>query len=212
MNFKIKLLKVKPINSKVSLFTFTKPLDFKFIPGHSAMVSINKNKLEDSRIPLTFISRNEDENLEFIIKNYPSKLTEEFHKLQFGDEVTISAVFGSIRYTKPGIFIVSGIGIAPVLSILRTLSKEELQNCKLVYSNKKETDILYKKELISLLGQENCFFVLSQENKEGYLHGRINDKLLKTMIKDNEQTYITGSEEFIANMKTIISKIKNKDI
>ena len=210
MEHKIRLLSKKRLNHDVSLFKFEKPLNFKFVPGHSIMASINKPSLIKAQIPLSFISENENPFIEFIIKNYPGKLTEQFHNLKIQDEIIMHSPFGSIRYTKPGVFIAGGIGIAPFMAIFRQLKKEEkLKGNKLIYSNKEKRDILFEEELKRLLGKENCIFTLTRENKSNYYDGRVNEEFLKKTIKNiNQDFYVLGSEEFVKDVKESINKLK----
>ena len=149
MEYIIKYLGSEDVNENVKMVFFEKPNGFKFIPGHTAMISIEKEGMKESLVPFTFISTNKDPYLAFAIKKREGKISEEMHKLQIGDKVKINSIFGTIRYKGVGNFIVSGIAITPVISIMRDLklNDKETRGNKLIWSNGFEKDIIFLDEL-----------------------------------------------------------------
>jgi len=198
MEYKVKILKVNFVTKNVKSFLVERPENYKFNSGQATMISINKPGLEKEKRPITFASTNEDLILEFIIKKYSGGITEKMHKLKPGDEFLIEDAFGSITYKGEGIFIAGGTGITPFISILRELNSGE-EN-KLIFSNKTFEEIISEKELKNLI--EDILFVLTNEKKQGYFYGRINQNFLKENIKDfNQFFYICGPGEFVNTIK-----------
>ncbi|HZZ76562.1 MAG TPA: flavodoxin reductase, partial [Puia sp.] len=129
------------------------------------------------------------------------------HQLNTGDELIIGDSWGAIEYKEPGYFIAGGAGITPFIAILRTLYDEKkTTGNKLFFSNKTAGDIIYKEELLKILG-ENAVFILTREKNTRYLNGRINEKFLKEQIADfNRHFYICGPDPMVAEL---VSAVQN---
>lgn len=73
-----------------------------------------------------------------------------FNHLNIGGTVRASGPFGEfvLNETKPAIFIAGGVGVTPMMSMLRYLSESTgpVAVC-LIYSNRSQNDIIYEKEL-----------------------------------------------------------------
>jgi len=109
--------------------------------------------------------------------------------------------WGAIDYKEPGYFIAGGAGITPFIAILRTLydEKKTVGN-KLFFSNKTVEDIIYKEELLKILG-EDVVFVLTREKNARYINGRINEKFIKEQISDfNKHFYVCGPDPMVAEL------------
>lgn len=209
MEFVLKLNRIEDISSSMKRFYFKKPDQFTFVPGHSAILSINKDTLLTEFKPFTFTSTNDDTYLEFVIKSYThSPITQAFHELRVGDEVIMHAVFGSMRYTGPGVFIAGGTGITPFVAILRQLKKENaLEGNTLIYVAKTSQDVLWESELKELL-KDNLHIFLTQEQKEGYQYGRPTQELLTQYVTPSQSTYVCGPPHFSSDMKSILHNIR----
>jgi predicted ferric reductase len=149
----------------------------------------------------TFVSRNEDPELLFLIKQSPDSesITHHIISAQKGDTVAMAGVFGTHRATGPGTFIAAGIGIAPFLAIARSYPDITKQST-LLWSLKKAEDILYEEEVNQLFKQ--VIITLTQESNATYKKGRISQELLKKLPVRNVQ--ICGSYEFNREMKKLI--------
>lgn len=209
----VKIISINKLAHDVLEIRTEKPSVFKFIPGHSIMLSINKPELTQLKRPYNFTSANSDSHLEFIIKIYKERksLSGQFEKLNVGDSLILSEMFGSHRYIEQGVFIAGGVGVTPFVSIFRQLNKDNaLKNNILLYSNKTSKDIILKDELKSLLGN-NCLFVLTRESNSQGQTGRINKSFLLKYIKDfNQRYYICGPDSFTRDIKQMIDEIKRE--
>jgi ferredoxin-NADP reductase len=117
-------------------------------------------------------------------------------------------VWGAISYKGEGVFIAGGAGVTPFISIFRYLkSKNKINNNKLIFANKTKADIIHKDEFESLLG--SAFInILSQENLQGYAHGRITENFLKENISDFIKSfYICGPPEMIDAVQSQLAKL-----
>ncbi len=120
-----------------------------------------------------------------------------------GTALDISAPSGFFRYEplrdgKKVLGIAGGSGIAPFLSIAKAI-KEGTLDCSLtlLYGSRKQEDILFEKELHEL--QKRCekirvIHVLSDEVKEGYLHGFISADLIRENMDKDTSVFVCGSQ------------------
>ncbi len=201
---------IAQITHDVKRFRFDKPNGFKFIPGQATEVSINTPELKSEKRPFTFTCLNDENYLEFTIKIYSDHdgVTNALGKLNVGDQLIIRDPWGTIHYGGKGVFIAGGAGITPFIAILRQLKKENLANGNiLIFANKTEADIILKDELKSILG-DDCIFILSQEKKEEYDFGRIDEKYLKSKITDfKRKFYICGPPPMLLQMQKILPRL-----
>jgi len=209
--YKTKILMTENVTHDVKRFILEKPEGFKFIPGHSIMMSINTPNWKNESRSFTMTSTNEDRVVEFTIKRYDEHegVTKALHTLNPGDELILADMFGSVRYNNPGIWLAAGAGITPFLAIFRQLYKEnKLKGNRLIYSNKTHADIINEQELIKLFG-EDLTLILTREERQGYKSSRINEEFIKEEIKNFDQDfYVCGPDQFIIDIRKALKKMK----
>lgn len=194
------ILKVKSVGHAthdVLRIVLEKPPDFTFIPGQAVEVAINKENWESEVRPFTFTSLPGDDDLEFTIKTYPEHkgVTAELLSLKPDDELAISEPWGTINYKGEGTFVAGGAGVTPFISIFRHLhSKNKIGNNKLVFANKRKSDIINGDEFEEMLGK-NFVNILSDEETDEYAHGFISEDFLKKNISNRTgYIYLCGPE------------------
>ncbi len=191
----VEVLSVDKLTPDVIRVVTTKPDGYSFVPGQATEVAINKEYWTGERRPFTFTNLPEEDHLEFIIKTYPAHrgVTGQLTKLTTKDELIIGDPWGAIAYRGEGVFIAGGAGITPFISIFRHLSKEgKLSGNKLLFANKRKTDIILENELQAMLG-DNMVNILSEEKADGHLSGFIDKDILTEYKKDSEQKfYVCG--------------------
>ena len=209
MTYTVRIIAIDNVTHDVKRIVAEKPEGYTFEPGQATEVAINKEGYKDKKRPFTFTSLPEDEHLELIVKMYETEgVTQMFDQLDTDDELIIGDAWGSIRYKGPGYFIAGGAGVTPFIAILRKLEKDgKMEGNTLLFSNKKERDIILEVELRQMLGLK---FVntLTQEKNEQYFHGRINKKFLQDHVKDfSKYFYVCGTmemtEEVLKNLKEL---------
>jgi ferredoxin-NADP reductase len=210
MEYTVKILEIKKAANQVKSFRIEKPGGYTFNPGQATDVSINSAALKKELRPFTFTSLTSDPFLEFTIKRYPDHhgVTDAIHNLKTGDELIIHDVWGAIEYKGPGYFIAGGAGITPFLAILRWLYKEnKLTGNTLLFSNKTAADIIYENELQTILGRQ-ALFILTREEKDGYLKGPVNKTFLQQHANDTgKHYYICGPDAMVAAMADALTQM-----
>src|SRR3989344_2734262 len=184
MEYIVKILDIEDISENIKKIKTEKPKNYNFISGQHTLISINKIELKGKKRPFSFSSSDKNDFLEFIIKIYNERngITKEFNKLKVKDELIIGEPKGKISYRGKGIFIAAGTGIAPFISIIKSLNETEQKNNLLIYSNGTKNQIILEKELKKLFNN-NAIFILSREKKIGYGFGHINKEFLKNTLK-----------------------------
>lgn len=210
MEHTTKIVSIEQITHDVKRFRVEKPDGYSFTPGQATAVSIVKENWKDEKRPFTFTSLNEDDYLEFIIKIYKDHegVTAQLDKLVVGDQLEIGPAWGAISYQGEGYFLAGGAGITPFIAIFRDLAKKnKLKGNKLIFGNKEEKDIILKNELEEYLGN-NCIHVLSDEKKDSYYHGFIDEELLKKEVDDfSKEFYICGPEPMMDKLQETLKKL-----
>jgi ferredoxin-NADP reductase len=177
-----------------------KPDGYSFHPGQATDLSIHQPGLEEETRPFTFTALADKPYLEFTIKRYPDHhgITDRLHQLTPGDELILRDVWGAIEYRGPGYFIAGGAGITPFIAILRNLhAKKKAAGNKLFFSNKTSSDIIYKEELENILGTD-AVFILTREQKKGFINGRIDNAFIRENMSDfKKHFYICGPDPMV---------------
>lgn len=132
-------------------------------------------------------------------------------KLKVGDQIKTSPPFGFFYPEDEDedslVFIVSGIGITPCISILEDLFENQTKcSAYLFYSNKTKNDIVFQNRLDGLSKYNNFKYqhnITREENlKEPFVSGRINIKnILSKLPSPNQSTFfICGGISFTRDM------------
>jgi ferredoxin-NADP reductase len=203
-NHLLKIASIENLTHDVLRLVTNKPAGFDFVPGQAANIAINKSGWIKEERPFTFTNLPKNNSLEFTIKTYPKQenVTNELLHLKQDDELILHDVFGAIAYKGEGVFIAGGAGITPFISIFRDLkAKKEIGKNMLLFANKTKADIILENEFEALLG-DAFVNILSDEQVEGYNHGRVSEDFLKANVTEfNQEFYICGPPPMIKDVE-----------
>jgi glycine betaine catabolism B len=209
MDHIVKILEISSVTHDVKYFRMEKPRGYQFTPGHATDLSINKPGFEKELRPFTFTALPSQPYLELTIKRYPSHhgITDRLHDLIAGDELIIRDSWGAIDYRGPGYFIAGGAGITPFIAILRNLSSEDkLAGNKLFFSNKTTADIIYRDELVRMMGMD-AVFIISREPSEEFPERHIDASFINREVTDfQKQFYVCGPDPMVLEIADILKK------
>jgi propane monooxygenase reductase component len=133
----------------------TEPRDFDFVPGQYVDVWIPG--ADDARRSFSMANVPGDGRIELIVKHYPggrfSSLLD--GAITPGDELRFTGPYGAFhlrRSQRPVLMVAGGSGMAPILSLLRTLAAEGCdRKVRFFYGARTEQDLFYV-DLIQELG------------------------------------------------------------
>jgi ferredoxin-NADP reductase len=152
-----------------------------------------------------------DQSLAITVKKLkPGNYSARLHTLQVGDELLISEPYGFLnpKFDVPLVMIAGGVGIAPLMSIMRdTLTNDPQHKIELWYSNQTINSIVFKEKLENLAENFSNFhiqhFITRQKNlPANYESGRIDVALILSKQKpDHSKFYfICGRENFVGDI------------
>jgi len=142
-------------------------------------------------------------------------------KLKEGETIEVSKPEGNFVLTpqsnKNYIGFVAGSGITPLMAMVKSvLESESTASFTLVYGNKSTDTIIFSDELNMLVNKYpsnfKLHYVLSREEKEGVLSGRVDEKkvdyCLKNIYKDVsfEAAFLCGPEEMVKVTKEALTE------
>lgn len=214
----IKILKAKSTGrikrtSSVESFRFLPQENVDFAPGQFLQVIFDENNKEVNKY-LSFSSSPTKEYIEVTKRLSDSEFSKKLNNLKEGEEVLLKVSLGNCVFKddyKKIAFLVGGIGITPVISIMEYIAEKKLNtDVVLFYSNKTEEDIAFKKELDNWQRSSNNINIIytltdCQPKDKNCLSGRINKDLLMEKVKDLDERvlFIFGPPRMVEAMKNL---------
>lgn len=131
------------------------PEEIKFFPGQYMDFTVPGT--DETRSFSMANTPNRDGEFEFVIKIYPGGLFSEHlaQKIQVGDRLQVEAPFGTFTlresHNSPLVFIGGGAGMAPVLSLLRSMAERGVERkATFYYGARANRDLCFGEELAAL--------------------------------------------------------------
>ncbi|MEI6631141.1 MAG: FAD-dependent oxidoreductase [bacterium] len=192
-----------------------------FLPGQFLQVIFDPTQKELNKY-LSFSCSPTKEYIEFTKRLSSSVFSERLRGLKSGDEVLLKAPLGSCVFKeeyKKIAFLIGGIGITPVISILEYIADKGLKNDALLfYSNRTDEDIAFRKELDllqSLLKNIRAFYLVTEcePRDKKCLFGRIDKELLIKEMNDYRERifFIFGPPKMVEAMQGLCLDIGCKE-
>jgi len=180
----------------------------RFAPGQFAWLTLRGSPFRFEEHPFSFSgSAERGGRLEFSIKAL-GDFTGTVHTVEVGETAYLDGpygVFGVDRYPdSPGfVFVSAGVGIAPVMSMLRTLAdRGDRRPLLLIYANTDPDSVIFSDELESLRGRLDLAVVHVLEHPPGDWNGergRIDAELLRRVLPPDYR----GREHFICGPRAV---------
>lgn len=203
-----------------------KPTDFDFLAGQFLEVTLPKKNEKSETKALSIASAPHEPYLLLATRIRESDFKKAFQQLKSGDEVEIEGPYGSFTlHSDPSykaVFLVGGIGITPVRSIILDAIHRQLPHeLTLFYSNRFPEESAFLDEL-QKMDQENKNFKLiatmtqmeqSQQEWNGY-RGYIDEKMIKENLLDFEKSifYLVGPSRMVVAMRQLLERLKVSDL
>lgn len=221
--YKTKLVKKEEVAEGTMAFYFEKPDGFDFIAGQYATVSlINPPEMDDegnSRF-FSLITAPYENYLGFATRMRDTAFKRILKVLPIGSEIKITGPSGSFflhkDISKLAVFLIGGIGITPVFSIIKNAIYEKLPHqLFLFYSNKRPKDAAFLKELQNLEKENKNFKLVAtmtemENSKQVWLGetGFINKEMLQKYLKDLSSPiyYMSGPPAMVKAMRELAKK------
>lgn len=150
----VRLLEKNEIATNTIELVFEKPKSFGYRAGQYAILELENPKCQALDLPIrsfSFASHPSEETIRFTMRLSQSSYKKSVVALQKGERCRVFGPMGDFSVatsTRGVVFLVSGIGITPVLPLLKELKK---QSCSkpvfLFYSNRYEKAAAYDEQL-----------------------------------------------------------------
>ena len=206
-----KLIRKEYINSNLFKLYFEKK-DLKFKPGQHFSLSIPGKSL--NREYSTYTSM-DDKELGFLIRKVEGgRMTNLLNKMSVGDALNIYGPYGTFTIednnyqNRKIIFIASGTGIAPFVSIKKSYN---ILNYKLFLGVRNREDIIDE----SIFDIDKSYYCISRDKiilQNNHYVGRMNKQISKIDYIDDYQNYIymiCGNSFMISDIYDLLVNEKN---
>ena len=207
-----------PRTPTVESFRFILGEKLDFIPGQFLQVIFDEQN-RDNKDLNKYLSLSSSPGWEYIevtkrlsVSDFSSRLK----GLKTNDEVLFKLPIGTCvfkdEYKRIG-FLIGGIGITPVISIIEYITKRKLDtDITLVYSNRTKAEIAFKQELDhwqSINKNLKVHYLVSecQPQDKTCIYGVINKDLLSAMVCDLKERifFIFGPPKMVEAMSNLAS-------
>lgn len=190
---------------------------FRYKPGQYAWLTINDSPFTLQQHPFSFSSSAESGKVEFTIKEL-GDFTSEISKLAPGTTAFPEGPYGGLTLEDeaPGaVFLAGGIGITPIMSILRTLrDRDDDRPLVLFYGNPDWENVTFREELDELKTQLNLKLIHIIEHPPDHWqgeNGRINqnviDRSLDEKAKRTFPFFVCGPPEMMNVVEMSLRKL-----
>ncbi|MDD5006293.1 MAG: FAD-dependent oxidoreductase [Candidatus Omnitrophica bacterium] len=200
----------------IESFRFLPEEKIQFTAGQFLQIIFDETNVSNQELNkyLSFSSSPTKDYIEVTKRLSASQFSQRLKNLEEGDEILFKAPLGSCvfkdEYKKIG-FLIGGIGITPVISIIEYIMDKKLDtDVTLLYSNKTEEDIAFRKELdlwASANSNIKVFYTVTEcEPKDKRcIFGQINKDLLTEKFKalDERIFFIFGPPKMVEAMKNL---------
>ncbi len=219
---KSKILKVIDVTSDVKEITFEQPEGEDYIPGQFVGIKINDNKDVAGYRAYSILSDKEG-NLQVCVKKVKDGRGSSFlHSRKEGDVLEIIFPLGYFGYQKDlsenVVFIATGTGLVPILSLLENLPDNFNGNAKLIFGVRNEEDLFYEDRINNLTKNNpniSSVVALSQpkDTWKGE-SGRVTNILDKEKLEKDTQFFICGNGQMISSVREMLEEkgMKNGDV
>lgn len=179
----------------------------KFMPGQFAWITVGDSPFSEAEHPFSFSSSAEQQDrLTFTIKEL-GDFTGKIKQLTPGWKVYVDGPFGHFSVDRhPGseqfVFIAGGVGITPIMSMLRTLAQRgEQRPLTLLYANRDWESVIFREEIARLQDslRLNVVHVLETPpadwtGETGYINRAILERRLPIVRRRNAvEVFLCGS-------------------
>ena len=217
MKFETYVKEIIPRTYNVRSFRFPRPETLSYKPGQFLFVTIKANGKELSKHFSISSSPTEKMHIEFTKKLSESEFSTALKALKEGDWARIDAPYGKFTFEgeheRIGL-LGGGIGITPLRSICKYCTDMCLNTkITLLYGNRTENDIAFKKELETMQQQNKnlkVVFILNEANSEWRgATGIIDAEMVKKEIPDYRETvfYTCGPPAMVEAMEKLIESL-----
>jgi len=198
---RVKLIEKIKRTPTIESFRFLPEKKIEFISGQFSQIIFDVDDLENKELNkyLSFSSSPTKKYIEFTKRLSESEFSQELRNLKIEDTIYIKGPLGNCvfeeRYKKI-IFLIGGIGITPVISILEYIVDNKIDtDTYFFYSSRREEEIAFKNKLdnwCKINSLIKIFYFVTDYPPKGKncIYGVIDKGLLREKVKDLKERII----------------------
>lgn len=212
--YDVKLLKRTEIAEGTLEFTIEKPAGFEYRAGQFGdMVLPPSTGLDESnnKHGFSFVSAPYEDTLRMATRMRPSKFKLAAAEIQEGTMIQLLALWGDFILHKnadvPAVFLIGGIGITPVRSIIAQATHDKLPHkITLIYANRTQARAAYHEDLQTLAAENpNFTYVPVITSTEGHVNADTIRKHVPDIVAP--RFYLAGPEGMVKSMRQLLVEV-----
>jgi ferredoxin-NADP reductase len=217
----VPLLDKREIAKHTYTFSFPKPQDFSYTAGQYLSLSVDPPEIAGpggTMRELSLVSAPYENELVLGLRFRESRAKQQFMKLKKGENVYLQGPFGNFQLKKNDrqvVFLAGGIGIVPLLSMLKqSLHEKEARKFFIFTSNRKKEDIPFLQELETIADHNSNIKLvntLTLEQPDDWLgeQGYISSSLIQQHVPSPSDAYyyLAGPQRFVGGMWEVLEQI-----
>src|SRR6058998_2332111 len=215
--FRVPVVSSRPLTPSTHEIRIEKPKAFVFRPTQFTFLQLKTDEGMDAR-PMSLASSPTRPHLEYAVRMSDSPYKRAFAALQPGDEVAVFGPIGDfvLHETRSAVFLAGGVGITPLKGMAEYAADKALPiPVRLVYSNRSEDEILYRRELEALETLNPHFRMLNtltRTTDRGWkgATARIDSKLLQEAARDLADPiyYVSGTPRMVVGTLRLLEGLE----
>lgn len=226
--YDVRLTSSEEIAEGTMAFHFEKPAGFAFKPGQAIDVILAQTPSTDeqsARHTFSIVSAPYQQHLTVATRMRDSAFKRTLKTLPTGSPLRLEGPFGSLTLhnnrARPAVFIAGGIGITPIVSILRQAAKDEIPHrLVLIYSNRRPEDAAFLDELQQIERQySHLRFIptMTQMDKSGRSWtgetGIAGQDLVSRIVSDLQTPiyYLVGPPAMVEGLRLTLNTMRVDD-
>jgi predicted ferric reductase len=212
---------VRPANHNCVQLTLQPPanLTFSHHPGQYAIIRFIDSSLPSEEHPFTISSSGAEPHVRFTMKKC-GDFTNRIGEIQSGDLAVLDAPYGRFSYffhpePKNLLLIAGGIGITPLLSMLRRLAVlKDQRHITLIWGNRTPEDLFFNdefKQFSQKLPNFRLFYTFSRGQFPPHHSGHIDKSFLSQTINEQDRAasvFLCGPPEMMNNVTLALKSLK----
>lgn len=221
--FEVELKRHELIAEGTMAFYFEKPTEFKFKAGQAidvTLISPRETDVEGNTRAFSIVSAPFEDELVVATRLRDTAFKRELSRLVPGSSVRVTGPFGSFGLhddpAKAAVFLAGGIGITPIISILRQAAHDQQRHrLFLLYSNRRPEDAAFLDELQRLERANPNFRLIGvmtqlKNSRHSWVGetGPIRAELLRNAVGEIQGPiyYIAGPVAMVAAMRDVLNE------
>lgn len=215
----IKLVKKETVANGTMAFYWEKPSGFEFVAGQFCdFTFLNPPETDEEGNTRGFSLANApyEEHLITATRMRDTAFKRVLKDLPIGGEIKLDGPYGDFRLQKnektPAVFLIGGIGITPVHSIIANATHEHLPHkITLIYSNKSPADAAFTKDLEGYAKENSNFTFVpvyddTSQAEAGTEQGHIDADMLKRHVSEVSVPiyYLAGPGGMVKAMREML--------